>query len=117
MAQQKKNLQETNLTRTLLPPSLPPSPQEEHRLATRPSHNKVSRSRAKFLVAQQKKKTQEKKAKRKKEAEGEGEDEGGREGGMEEGAEEELGFQLLKAVVLAPTNEEEDVMLLANSIR
>ena len=114
---QKKNLQETNLTRTLLPPSLPPSPQEEHRLATRPSHNKVSRSRAKFLVAQQKKKTQEKKAKRKKEAEGEGEDEGGREGGMEEGAEEELGFQLLKAVVLAPTNEEEDVMLLANSIR
>ena len=84
-------------------------------MATRPSHNKVSRSRAKFLVAQQKKKLQEKKAKRKKEAEGEDED--GREGGMEEGAEEELGFQLLKAVVLAPTSEEEDVMLLANAIR
>ncbi|GAB5036926.1 Hypothetical protein NocV09_05400070 [Nannochloropsis oceanica] len=88
---------------------------EEHRLATRSSYSKVSRSRANFLVAQQKKKLQEKKkAKRKKESEGEGED--GREGGMEEGA-EELDFQLLKAVVLAPTSDEDDVMLLATQIR
>lgn len=35
---------------------------------------------------------------------------------MEEGA-EELDFQLLKAVVLAPTSDEDDVMLLATQIR
>eukprot|EP00624_Nannochloropsis_granulata_P004361 evm.model.NODE_31803_length_14652_cov_22.654587.1 len=58
---------------------------------------------------------EKKKAKRKKESEGGGED--GGEGAMEEGAEEELGFQLLKAVVLAPTSDEDDVMLLAHQIR